>query len=261
MVEMQFGDFISCGFNQIVNNLAKTHYRWGQGLPVVIRVPVGGGTGAGPVPLAEPGSLVHARGGREGRGAGHPHDAKGLLLAAFRGRKPGALPRAQVPLSIDERSVPEGYYTEPIGPAKVARDGSDVTIVTWGVGVTWALDAAERRGGAGLRRSDRPSDAAAVGSRHRARLRPQDQPRAGASRSAAHRRVRRRGRGPDRAGWLSAALDAPVTRVAGLDIPVPFSKALEEIYSPRGRLARGARGARRLLMVRGCAGAWGAQGA
>ena len=62
MVEMQFGDFISCGFNQVVNNLAKTHYRWGQGLPVVIRVPVGGGTGAGSLPFAEPGGLVHARG-------------------------------------------------------------------------------------------------------------------------------------------------------------------------------------------------------
>ncbi len=102
MVEMQFGDFITCGFNQIVNNLAKTHYRWGVGLPIVIRVPVGGGTGAGPVSFAESGGVVHPRGRPESGGAVDASRRQGPAAVGVRRRQPGAVPRAQVPVSLGQ---------------------------------------------------------------------------------------------------------------------------------------------------------------
>ena len=88
MVEMQFGDFISCGFNQIVNNLAKTHYRWGAGVPVVIRVPVGGGTGAGPFHSQNVEAWFTQVAGLKVVAPATPADAKGLLLAAFEDGNP-----------------------------------------------------------------------------------------------------------------------------------------------------------------------------
>jgi len=235
MVEMQFGDFISCGFNQIVNNLAKTHYRWGQGLPVVVRVPVGGGTGAGPYHSQNPEAWFTHVAGLKVVAPATPHDAKGLLLAAFQDGNPVLYLEHKFLYRSTKGAVPEGYYTEPIGPARVVRDGTAVTIVTWGVGVTWALDAA-----------DRAAEHASVEVIDLRTLLPWDHETVLAS-------VRKTGRvlvlheapltggfgaevaariGQDAFGWL----DAPVTRVAGLDMPVPFSKALEEIYSPRGRL-------------------------
>ena len=102
MVEMQFGDFITCGFNQIVNNLAKTHYRWGAGVPVVLRAPIGGGVGRRPVPLAERRGVVHARRRPEGRGAGDARRRQGIAAGRVRGRQPGAVSRAQVPVPIVE---------------------------------------------------------------------------------------------------------------------------------------------------------------
>ena len=118
MVEMQFGDFISCGFNQVVNNLAKTHYRWGAGLPVVDSRAGRRWHGRRSVPLAEPGGLVHARGGPEGGGAGHTRDAKGLLLAAFQDGNPVLYLEHKFLYRSTKGAVPEGCYTEPIGPAR-----------------------------------------------------------------------------------------------------------------------------------------------
>jgi 2-oxoisovalerate dehydrogenase E1 component len=235
MVEMQFGDFISCGFNQVVNNLAKTHYRWGQGLPVVIRVPVGGGTGAGPYHSQNPEAWFTHVAGLKVVAPATPRDAKGLLLAAFQDGNPVLYLEHKFLYRSTKGAVPEGYYTEPIGPARVARDGSDVTIVTWGVGVTWALDAAERVAEQAsvevidlrtLLPWDHETVLASVRKTSRA-LVLHEAPLTGGFGAEVAARI-----GQDAFGWL----DAPVTRVAGLDIPVPFSKALEEIYSPRGRL-------------------------
>jgi 2-oxoisovalerate dehydrogenase E1 component len=235
MVEMQFGDFISCGFNQVVNNLAKTHYRWGQGLPVVIRVPVGGGTGAGPYHSQNPEAWFTHVAGLKVVAPATPRDAKGLLLAAFEDGNPVLYLEHKFLYRSTKGPVPEGYYTEPIGPARVARDGSDVTIVTWGVGVTWALDAAERVAEQAsvevidlrtLLPWDHEAVLASVRKTSRA-LVLHEAPLTGGFGAEVAARI-----GQDAFGWL----DAPVTRVAGLDMPVPFSKALEEIYSPRGRL-------------------------
>jgi 2-oxoisovalerate dehydrogenase E1 component len=235
MVEMQFGDFISCGFNQVVNNLAKTHYRWGQGLPVVIRVPVGGGTGAGPYHSQNPEAWFTHVAGLKVVAPATPRDAKGLLLAAFEDGNPVLYLEHKFLYRSTKGPVPEGYYTEPIGPARVARDGSDVTIVTWGVGVTWALDAAERVAEQASvevidLRTLLPWDHEAVLASVRKTTRAlvlHEAPLTGGFGAEVAARI-----GQDAFGWL----DAPVTRVAGLDMPVPFSKALEEIYSPKGRL-------------------------
>ena len=235
MVEMQFGDFISCGFNQIVNNLAKTHYRWGQGLPVVIRVPVGGGTGAGPYHSQNPEAWFTHVAGLKVVAPATPRDAKGLLLAAFEDGNPVLYLEHKFLYRSTKGPVPEGYFTEPIGPARIARDGSDATVVTWGVGVQWALEAAETLAGRAsievidlrtLLPWDEETVLASVRKTSRALV--------------LHEAPLTGGFGGEIAAWIGQqafdSLDAPVTRLAGLDMPIPFSKALEEIYSPKGRL-------------------------
>jgi pyruvate/2-oxoglutarate/acetoin dehydrogenase E1 component len=132
--------------------------------------------------------------------------------------------------------VPQGYWTEPIGPARLARTGSDLTVVTWGVGVAWALEAADSLAGEGTSlevvdlRTLLPWDTETVLASVRKTSRAlvlHEAPQTGGFGGEVAARI-----GQDGFAWL----DAPVTRVAGLDMPVPFSKALEEIYSPKGRL-------------------------
>src|SRR5262245_15453821 len=143
MLEMQFGDFITCGFNQIVNNLAKTHYRWGASLPVVLRVPVGGGMGAGPFHSQNMEAWFTHTAGLKVIEPATPHDAKGLLLAAFEDGNPVLFLEHKGLYRSAKGQVPEGRYTLPIGKARIAREGTDATVVTYGVGVVWALEAAE----------------------------------------------------------------------------------------------------------------------
>ena len=238
MVEMQFGDFITCGFNQIVNNLAKTHYRWGAALPVVIRVPVGGGTGAGPFHSQNPEAWFTHVAGLERRRAG---DAGRRQGPAALGASTTAT-RCSISSTSPSTDPPRDRWqtaTEPvpIGPARLAREGRDLTIVTWGVGVV--LGARRRRDARGRRRLDRgrrPAHAAALGSRDGARL-GRRRPR---GRVVLHEAPVTGGFGGEIAAAIGqdafAWLDAPVTRVGGLDMPVPFSKKLEAIYSPQGRL-------------------------
>jgi 2-oxoisovalerate dehydrogenase E1 component len=236
MVEMQFGDFITCGFNQIVNNLAKTHYRWGAGVPVVIRVPVGGGTGAGPYHSQNPEAWFTHVAGLKVVTPATPSDAKGLLLAAFEDGNPVLYLEHKFLYRSAKGTVADGYFTVPIGPARVARDGRDVTIVTWGVGVPWALDAAAALEGDGVSieivdlRTLLPWDRELVLESVRKTNRAvvlHEAPMTGGFGGEIAAAI-----GEDAFAWL----DAPVTRVSGLDMPVPFSKALEEIYSPKGRL-------------------------
>jgi len=236
MVEMQFGDFISCGFNQIVNNLAKNHYRWGQGVPLVIRVPVGGGTGAGPFHSQNPEAWFTHVAGLKVVAPATPRDAKGLLLAAFEDGNPVLYLEHKFLYRSTKGPVPQGYWTEPIGPARLARTGSDLTVVTWGVGVAWALEAADSLAGEGTSlevvdlRTLLPWDTETVLASVRKTSRAlvlHEAPQTGGFGGEVAARI-----GQDGFAWL----DAPVTRVAGLDMPVPFSKALEEIYSPKGRL-------------------------
>ncbi len=236
MVEMQFGDFITCGFNQVVNNLAKTHYRWGAGVPVVVRVPVGGGTGAGPYHSQNPEAWFAHVAGLKVVAPATPSDAKGLLLAAFEDGNPVLFLEHKFLYRSAKGPVQDGYLTVPIGLASVARAGRDATIVTWGVGVAWALEAATAMAADGISievidlRTLLPWD----------RERVLESVKKTSRAIVLHEAPTTGGFGGEIAAAIAedafAWLDAPVTRVGGLDMPVPFSKALEEIYSPKGRL-------------------------
>ena len=242
MVEMQFGDFITCGFNQVVNNLAKTHYRWGAGVPVVLRVPIGGGVGAGPFHSQNVEAWFTQVAGLKVVAPATPYDAKGLLVAAFEDGNPVLYLEHKLLYRSAKGRVPAEPYSVPIGLARIARAGRDATIVTYGVGVVWALEAAFA-----LATEGRQIEVVDLRS-----LIPWD-------REAVLESVRRTGRAlvlheaPLTGGFgaeLAAVigreafewLDAPVERLGGLDTPVPFSKALEEVFMPKGRLLPALRG-------------------
>src|SRR5258706_2129811 len=133
MVEMQFGDFISCAFNQIVQNLAKTHFRWGARLPVVIRVPVGGGAGAGPFHSQNVEAWFTGVAGLKVVAPATPFDAKGLLIAACEDGNPILFLEHKWLYRSMKGRVPEGCYRVPIGRARRAREGDDATVVAYGV--------------------------------------------------------------------------------------------------------------------------------
>jgi 2-oxoisovalerate dehydrogenase E1 component len=236
MVEMQFGDFISCGFNQIVNNIAKTRFRWGARVGLVVRAPIGGGMGAGPFHSQNVEPWFTSVAGLKVVEPATPYDAKGLLLAAFEDGNPVLFLEHKFLYRSAKGRVPEGFYTVPLGRARIAREGRDATVVTYGVGVAWALEAAER-----LREAEREIEVVDLRS-----LAPWD-------RETVLRSVRKTGRAlvlheaPLTGGFggeLAAGigqeafewLDAPVVRLGALDVPVPFSKALEYAFSPKARL-------------------------
>jgi 2-oxoisovalerate dehydrogenase E1 component len=236
VVELQFGDFITCGFNQIVNNLAKTHWRWGARVPVVLRAPIGGGTGSGPFHSQNVESWFTSVAGIKVLAPATPYDAKGLLLAALEDGNPVLYLEHKLLYRSARGPVPEGHYTLPIGEAAVVRAGADATVVSYGVGVTWARAAAEA-----LAREGREIELVDLRS-----LMPWDV-------EAVVRSVRKTGRclvlheAPTTGGFggeIAATvvreafewLDAPVARLGALDTPVPFAKTLEALHSPQGRL-------------------------
>ncbi|MGH9119770.1 MAG: alpha-ketoacid dehydrogenase subunit alpha/beta [Acidimicrobiales bacterium] len=238
MIELQFGDFITCGFNQIVNNLATTHYRWGAAVPVVIRAPVGGGMGAGPFHSQDiEGWFTHVAGLKVVAPA-TPADAKGLLLSAFGDGNPVLYLEHKYLYRSASGPVPEGWHTVPIGRAAIARAGTDATVVTYGVGVVWAVEAADR-----LARDD-GVEVEVIDLRS---LRPWDTDtvlgsveRTGRA-LVLHEAPVTGGFGGEVAATIGerafSALDAPVLRLGALDTPVPFAKTLEAVHSPRDRVA------------------------
>jgi len=236
VVEMQFADFITCGFNQVVNNLAKTHYRWGASVPVVIRAPVGGGVGAGPFHSQNVEAWFTCVSGIKVLAPATPYDAKGLLLAAIADGNPVLfLEHKRLYRSIKAR-VPDGPYRIPIGRAHVARRGGEATVVTYGAGVHWALRAAEALAAEGRDvevvdlRSLVPWDVETVLGSVR---------RTGRA-LVLHEAPLTGGFGGEVASVLGSEafewLDAPVARLGALDTPVPFSPALERVFSPEDRL-------------------------
>lgn len=140
MVEMQFADFVSEGFNQIVNNLAKTHYRWNQNADVVVRMPTGGGTAAGPFHSQSTEAWFTKVPGLRVVYPATPEDAKGLLLQSFADPNPVMYFEHKKLYRSIKSEVPEGYYTVPFGKARFHKKGKDLTIVTYGLGVHLALD-------------------------------------------------------------------------------------------------------------------------
>ena len=237
MVEMQFGDFISCGWNQVANNLATTRYRWGAPVPVVIRAPVGGGTGAGPFHSQNiEGYFANVPGLRIVAPA-TPADAKGLLLSAFDDPNPVLYLEHKALYRAERGPVPAGWHTVPFGSARVARPGRDATVVTYGIGVRWALEAA------GALAGENAGDVEVIDLRS---LRPWDTETVLASVERTgrvlvlHEAPQTGGFGGELAAVIGerafASLDAPVIRVGSTDTPVPFSRRLETLHSARTSL-------------------------
>lgn len=141
MVEMQFADFVSEGMTQIVNNLAKSHYRWGQNADVVVRMPTGAAVAAGPFHSQSNEAWFFKTPGLKIAYPAFPSDAKGLLLTAFEDPNPVMFFEHKALYRSISEDVNEAYYTVPFGKARLVREGSDLTIVTYGLGVHWALEA------------------------------------------------------------------------------------------------------------------------
>ncbi len=233
MVEMQFADFVTCGFNQIVNNLAKLHWRWGQHADVVIRMPAGGGTGAGPFHSQSNEAWFTHVPGLKVVYPSTPYDAKGLLLASFEDPNPVMYFEHKALYRSESGDVPEGFYTVEIGKARQVRTGQQVSILTYGLGVRWAQQAADELG----------LDADIVDLRS---LVPLDYEAIEASVKRTNRVLILHedtlfgGIGGEIAAWISEHLfehlDAPVMRAASLDTPVPFAIPLEQNFFPLERM-------------------------
>jgi 2-oxoisovalerate dehydrogenase E1 component len=233
MVEMQFADFVTCGFNQIVNNLAKSHYRWGQNADVVVRMPTGAGTAAGPFHSQSTEAWFTHVPGLKVVYPSNPHDAKGLLCAAFEDPNPVLYFEHKLLYRSLSGPVPEAYYTTPIGQAALAQQGDEVTIVTYGLGVHWALSACKElniKADIIDLRTLLPWDTEAVGRSVRKNGRV----------LILHEDTLTGGLGGEIAAWIAencfANLDAPVRRVASLDTAVPFAPPLEAGFLPQQRL-------------------------
>ncbi len=240
VVEMQYADFITCGFNQIVNNLGTTHYRWGEPLNVTIRAPFGGGIGAGPFHSQSPEAWFAHAPGLKVVVPGTPADVKGLLMAAIEDPNPVLFFEHKHLYRSLKGEVPDAPYAIALGEANIARKGSDLTLVTWGVGVQWALEEADHWTEQGV----------AIEVVDLRTLVPWD--RATVLRSLAktnrlvvlHEAQRTAGFGAEVAAQVIEEgfehLDAPPVRVASEDLPIPFSRGLErDIYSASGKLREG----------------------
>ena len=234
IVEMQFADFVSVGFNQIVNNLAKIHYRWGQNASVVIRMPTGAGVGAGPFHSQSNEAWFTHVPGLKVVYPSSAADAKGLLIAAINDGNPVLFFEHKALYRSVSDAVPDEYYTVPIGIAKTVAVGSDISIITYGAGVHWALEYQAQNPNISLHIIDLRS------------LLPLDY-------SVIKKAVEKTGKilllhednltggiGADISAWISEhcfeQLDAPVIRCASLDTPIPFNTALENNYLAKNRL-------------------------
>ena len=233
MVEMQFADFVTCGFNQIVNNLAKSHYRWGQAADVVVRMPTGAGSAAGPFHSQSNEAWFTHVPGLKVVYPSNPHDAKGLLCAAFEDPNPVMYFEHKLLYRSLSGPVPEAYYTTPIGQAALAQEGDELSIITYGMGVHWALAACKELGvQADILdlRTLLPWDTEAVGRTVRKNGRV----------LILHEDTLTGGLGGEIAAWIAehcfSSLDAPVRRVAALDTAVPFAPQLEADFLPQQRL-------------------------
>jgi 2-oxoisovalerate dehydrogenase E1 component len=230
VVEMQFADFVSCGFNQIVNNLAKTHYRWGQNADVVIRMPTGAGVGAGPFHSQSNEAWFFHTPGLKIVYPAFPDDAKGLLASAIEDPNPVLFFEHKALYRSVTGFVHDDYYTTPIGKARIIREGNDLTIVTYGYGVHWAMAALDEM-------SDISADLIDLRS-----LMPWDKEcvlesvRNTGKVIVLHEDTLTGGIGAEIASTIAENcfmdLDAPVTRCGSLETAVPMSQELENSFLP-----------------------------
>ncbi len=232
VAEMQFADFISCGFDQIVNFAAKCRYRWDAPAPIVIRAPSGGGIHGGPFHSQNPEMWFVKTPGLKVVAPASAYDAKGLIKAAIRDNDPVIFFEHKGLYRKIKEDLPAGDYTVPIGKAKVVREGKDLTIVAYGAMVWTALEAAERMADEGasvevvdlrtLLPLDRETVCESVKKTSKVLLVHEDTRTAGL------------------AGELAVSitetvfeyLDGPILRVTAPDTPVPYSPPLEEAFLP-----------------------------
>ena len=233
VVELQFADFISSGFNPVVNYLAKSHYRWEQNADVVLRMPCGGDVGAGPFHSQTNEAWFTKTPGLKVVYPAFPYDAKGLLATAINDPNPVLFFEHKALYRSIRQEVPTDYYTLPFGKASVLREGNDITVISYGAAVHWALETLEKYPDMSVDMIDLRT------------LQPLDS-------ETIFNSVKRTGKAiilqedtlfGGVASDISALitehcfeyLDAPVKRVASLETPVPFAKPLESQFLPKDR--------------------------
>lgn len=236
VVEMQFADFVTSGFNPIINNLAKSYYRWKQNADVVVRMPTGAGVGAGPYHSQSNEAWFYHTPGLKIVYPSNAYDAKGLLCAAIEDPNPVMVFEHKALYRSVEAEIPDDYYTIELGKAAFKTKGNDISIITYGAGVPWALELVSKYSNVSIEVLDLRS------------LMPLDF-------DAIQQTVKNTGKvivlnedcltgsiASDIAAWIGencfGYLDAPVKRVGSLDTPVPFSKDLENQFLPKKRLEK-----------------------
>ncbi len=233
VVELQFSDFITSGFNPVINLLAKSYYRWGQSADIVLRMPCGAGIGAGPFHSQTNEAWFTKTPGLKVVYPAFPYDAKGLLATAIEDENPVMFFEHKALYRTIYQNVPDNYYTIPFGKAAVVTEGFDISIISYGLGVHWALNEIEKNHiSADLidLRSLQPLDTESI-----------------------YQSVRKTGKvlilqedslfggiASDISALINENcfeyLDAPIKRVGSLETPIPFAKNLEKMYLPIDRL-------------------------
>ena len=240
VVEMQFADFVSSGFNPIVNYLAKSYYRWGQPADVVIRMPCGAGVGAGPFHSQTNEAWFTHTAGLKVVYPAFPYDAKGLLAAAIEDQNPVLFFEHKALYRTITEEIPAAYYTLPLGKASVVREGSKVTLITYGAPVHWALEVLNANTTWSVELIDLRS------------LIPLDYETIKTS-------VQKTGKvllltedvnfgsvTADISAYIAEEcftyLDAPIKRLSSLDTPIPFAQDLENQYLAKQKIAQALQG-------------------
>jgi 2-oxoisovalerate dehydrogenase E1 component len=224
---MQFADFVTVGFNQIVNNLAKLHYRWGQNADVVVRMPTGAGVGAGPFHSQSNEAWFSHTPGLKVLYPSNPEDAKGLMLAAIEDPNPVMIFEHKALYRSLTGLVPENYYVTPIGKAKLVEKGNELSIITYGMGVHWAKKAIKEKNISAdildlrtLLPLDKDSIFESVKKTNKVLV--------------LHEDCLTGGIGGEVSSLINEncfeSLDAPVIRCASMDTPVPFASDLEDQF-------------------------------
>lgn len=236
VVEMQFADFVSTGFNPIVNYLAKSHFRWGEKADVVIRMPCGAGVGAGPFHSQTNEAWFTKTPGLKVVYPAFPRDAKGLLLSAIEDPNPVMFFEHKALYRSLSQEVPDSYYTLPIGKASLVKEGKDVTVVSYGAGVHWAIEILDKHPQIladlidlrSLQPLDMETIIESVKKTSKLIILQEDSLFGGiASDIAASIQEH-----------LFEYLDAPIKRVASLETPIPFAKNLENGYLSKNKFEK-----------------------
>lgn len=235
VMEMQFADFVTVGFNQIINNLAKIHYRWDKNADMVIRMPCGGGMGAGPFhSQSNEAWFVHTPGLKVVYPS-TPEDAKGLMIASINDPNPVMYFEHKGLYRSITGQVPTHYYETEIGKARLVKKGEMVSVITYGMGVHWVMEYQEQHPEISLYildlRSLLPLDYDAI----------EDAVKATGKVLLLHEDTLIGGIGGEISAWISEhcfqLLDAPIMRCASIDTPIPFQQALEKQFMAKSKLA------------------------